>query len=178
MRYPIDLQLPLSLNSSHKLMQLVTGTLKCANISIGYSHHAADELVDKLLAGAPGTTVSEGVSLLLEATERGGQLEGPEEVVGFLEVGADGPDLVDQVLDAADTELAESLINDLVVVQGDAAAVNLTIATGVDKLTDGSAGGETVGDKGLNIADHVHGGLVDADEDTVVELAETQQLHD
>ena len=38
----------------------------------------------------------------------------PQEVVGDLEVGADSEDLVDQVLDTDDAELAESLLDDLV----------------------------------------------------------------
>ena len=51
-----------------------------------YSHHAANELVDLLLAVAPNTALLEGVALLLKATEWGGQLEWPQEVVGFLEL--------------------------------------------------------------------------------------------
>ena len=48
------------------------------------------------------------MSLLFEATEGGGELEGPKEVVGFLEVGADGPDFVDQILNAGNAELAKN----------------------------------------------------------------------
>jgi hypothetical protein len=145
---------------------------------VGYSHHAVDELVDEFFAVAPDTSVGEGVALLLETAEGGGELEGPEEVVGLLEVGADGPDLVDKVLNAGDTILAENLIDASVVVEGNAGAVDLTVTTGVDKLAGGGAGGETVGDEGLDVADHVHGSLVHAHENTVVELAETEELHD
>jgi hypothetical protein len=127
-------------------------------------------------AGSPCATVGEGVALLLKTTDGGGELEGPEEVVGFLEVGSDAPDLVNEVLNAGDTEFAEHAVNDFVVIEGNAGTVNLTVATSVDKLADGGTGRVAVSDKGLNVTNHVHGGLVDADENTVVELAETEKL--
>ena len=142
------------------------------------SHHAADELVDFLLTVAPGTTSLVRVSLLLEALKGGVELEGPQEVVGLLEVGTDGNDLVDEVLNAGDTRLAENAINDGVVIERNSGAVNLTEAAAVDELLDGGAGGVAVGDEGLNVADHVPGGLVQLDEGTVVELAESEELHD
>ena len=43
------------------------------------------------------------------------ELEGPQEVVGFLEVGTASVDFVDQILNADDAVLAESLLDDLVV---------------------------------------------------------------
>lgn len=142
------------------------------------SNHAADELVDVLLTVAPGTTSLIGVSLLLEALKGGVELEGPQEVVGFLEVGTDGNDLMDEVFNARDTRLAKNAINDGVVIKRNSGAVNLTEAAAVDKLLDGGAGGVAVGDEGLNVADHVPGGLVKLDESTVVELAESEELHD
>jgi hypothetical protein len=142
------------------------------------SNHAADELVDVLLTVAPGTTSLVGVSLLLEALKGGVELEGPQEVVGFLEVGTDGNDLMDEVFNARDTRLAKNAINDGVVIERNSGAVNLTEAAAVDELLDGGAGGVAVGDEGLNVADHVPGGLVKLDESTVVELAESEELHD
>ena len=38
--------------------------------------------------------------------------------------------------------------------------------------------GVAVGDVGLYSSDHVHGGLVESHEDTVVELSESQKLED
>jgi len=118
------------------------------------------------------------VSLLLEALGGGVELEGPQEVVGSLEVVANGPDLVDEVLNAGNTLGAELALNDGVVVQGDSGAVDLAEAAGVDQLADGGAGGETVGDEVLNLADHVPGGLVELHKHTVVDLTETEELHD
>lgn len=118
------------------------------------------------------------MSLLLETLSGRVELEGPEEIVGGLEVGSNSPDLVDEVLDAGDTVLAELGVNDGVVVDGDSGAVDLTVATSVDELLDGGAGGETVGDEGLDGTDHVPGGLVKLDEGTVVELSKSEELHD
>ena len=143
-----------------------------------YSHHAADELVDLLLAVAPNTASLEGVALLLEASERRAELEGPEEVVGLLESGTNSPDGVDEILNAGNTLLAEGLLNNGVVIEGDARSVDLAEAALVDQLTDGIASGIAIGDVGLNHADHVDGGAVELDEDGVVELSKSEELHD
>ena len=143
------------------------------------SHHAADELVDLLLAVAPDTALLVRVSLLLEATEWGGELEWPEEVVGLLEVGTDGPNLMDKILNAVDVAgFSEGLLDHRVVAEGDSRSVNLAETTLVDELADGITGWVAVGHVRLNNSDHVDGGAVKLDEDTVVELSQTEELHD
>lgn len=72
----------------------------------------------------------------------------------------------------------EGLVDDGVVIERNSAAVNFTEATAVDKFGDGGAGGVTVGDEGFNVADHVPGGAVKSNEDTVVKLTESKELHD
>ena len=62
------------------------------------------------------------------------QLEGPQEVIGLLEVGAAGSDLVDQVLDADDPVLAELALDGLVCAQGDALLPDLTIAAFINEV--------------------------------------------
>ncbi|BAT04446.1 Os08g0234050, partial [Oryza sativa Japonica Group] len=64
--------------------------------------HPPDELVDVVLTVAGITTLDIVVPLLLEATEWCLQLEGPQEVVGLLEVWTDSHDLVDKILNADD----------------------------------------------------------------------------
>jgi hypothetical protein len=118
------------------------------------------------------------VSLLLESAVGGGQLEGPQEVVGLLELGTAGGDLVDQVLDAGNAVLAKGALDDAVVGEGNPAAVDLSVATLVDELADGGAGGVAVGDEGLDPLDHVDSGLVELHEDSVVDLSQTQELED
>ena len=122
------------------------------------------------------TTLVEVQELLAEATVGGGQLEGPEEVGALLEVGSDGVDLVDQILDGEDIELAEDLLDLLVLHQRNALLVQLSESTLVDQLTDGLEVGVTVGDVGLDQTEHLHSGLVQAHEDGVVDLAQAEEL--
>lgn len=113
-----------------------------------------------------------------EATSGVAELEGPEEVGGLLEVGADGEDLVDKILHADNAVLAEVLLNDGVVSKGNTLLVDLSVSTLVDELLDGLQVGVTVGDPGLDDLEHLSGSLGDLDEDTVVDLEETEKLED
>ena len=142
------------------------------------SHHAADKLVDELLAVAPDTALLEGVALLLEAAEGRAELEGPEEVVGLLEVGTDGPNLMDQVLNAGNALLAKAVSDDGVVVKSNSGSVDLAVAALVDELAHGVAGWVSVSDVWLDNSEHVDGSLVQLDEDGVVQLTESEELHD
>lgn len=141
--------------------------------------HLADETVDVLLTVTSVTTLNEVLELAgVEAAVGVGQLEGPEEVVGLLEVGADGVDLVDQVLHADNAVLAEVLLDDLVVGEGDTLLVDLAVTALVEKLADGLQVGVTVGDVGVDDSQHLLGGLGQADEGTAVDLEQTEQLQD
>lgn len=114
---------------------------------------------------------------------------------------ADGSDLVNDVLDGDDAVLPEGTLDDSVRGKGDALLVDLAVSTLVDELADGlkvglSAGpddneksalgqrttrngrDEPVGDVGLDEEEHLGGGLGDLDEDTVVDLEETEELQD
>jgi len=62
------------------------------------SDHSLDKSVDESLSVSEGTSVGEWVSLLLESSQWGAELEWPQEVVGLLEVWSNGHDLVDEVL--------------------------------------------------------------------------------
>lgn len=119
-----------------------------------------------------------GELLALETTVGVRELEGPEEVGDGLEVGAAGGDLVNDVLDREDAVLAKVLLNDLVVVDGETLAVDLGVTTLVDEVTDGLEVGGTVGDVRLDELEHLRGGLGQSDEDTVVDLEETEELQD
>lgn len=139
--------------------------------------HLADESVDVLLTVTKVTTLDEVVELPgPESTSGVGELEGPEEVGGLLEVGADGVDLVDEILNADDAVLAEVLLDDGVVGERDALLVDLAISTLVDELTDGLEVGVAVGDERLDDLQHLKGGLGQLDEDTVVDLEKTEEL--
>lgn len=130
-----------------------------------------------VLTVAKVTTLDEVLELAgTEATSGVGQLEGPQEVAGLLEVGADGVDLVDQVLDADNAVLAKALLDDGVVGQRDALLVDLAVTALVDELADGLEVGVTVGNVGLDDLEHLRGGLGELDEDTVVDLEQTEEL--
>lgn len=113
-----------------------------------------------------------------ETTVRVGQVEWPQEVVDLLEVRTNGEDLVDQVLDGDDTVLAQSGLDDLVVRQSDSLGVDLTVTSLVDQLSDGGQVGVTVSDVWLSQLEQLRGSLGDLDEDTRVDLGQTEQLQD
>jgi hypothetical protein len=106
------------------------------------------------------------------------ELEGPEEVRGLLEVGADGEDLVDQIFHADNAELSETSLNEGVVGESNALLVNLSIATLVDQLPDGLEVGISVSNPGLDNLEHLKSGLGQTDEDTIVNLEKTKELED
>jgi hypothetical protein len=141
--------------------------------------HLPNEGVDMLLTVAEITTLDEVLELARTETTSGvAELEGPEEVGGLLEVGADGEDLVDEILHADDAVLAEVLLNDGVVGESDALLVDLAISALVDELLDALEVGVTVSNPRLDDLDHLSGSLGDADEDTVVDLEKTEELQD
>ena len=133
------------------------------------SDHSLDQLVDLVLSVAPDATVVVRMSLLSEALLGGVELEWPEEVVGLLEVGSEGGDLVDEVLNASNTVLlTKDLLDDGVVSEGDSGSVDLTVASLVDELLDGGLRRITIGDVRLDSSEHVNGCLVQSDEHSVV----------
>lgn len=141
--------------------------------------HLADETVDVLLTVTSVTTLDVVLELASAETTVGvGQLEGPEEVVGLLEVGANSVDLVDQILHADNAELAEVLLDDLVVGEGSALLVDLSVTTLVQKLADGLQVGVTVGNVGVDDGQHLLGSLGETNESTRVDLEQTQELED
>ena len=118
------------------------------------------------------------MSLLLPAVLWGVQLEWPQEVVGLLEGWSNSPDLVDEVLNAVDALLSKDTRDDAVVSQRDSGAVDLSIATLVDKSANAITGWVSIGDVWLDSSDHVDSGTVEANEHSVVDLSESEKLHD
>ena len=94
----------------------------------------------------------------------------------MLEVGADGEDLVDQILHADDAVLAEARLDDGIIGEGNALLLDLSVSTLVDELADGLQVGVSVSDPWLDNLEHLEGGLGHADKDTIVDLKETEEL--
>ena len=141
--------------------------------------HATHKAVDVALAVTSVTTLDEVVELALPvAASRAGQLEGPEELVHLLEVGAGSGNLVHNVLDRDDAVLAQVLLDDVVVRDGDALAVDLGVAALVQQLADALEVRLAVGHVRLNVLEHLLRRVVELHEHTVVDLQQTEQLHD
>lgn len=141
--------------------------------------HLLDQSIDVLLSVTKITTLN--VMLELPGSEAAGgvgQLEWPEEVAGLLEVGTNGEDFVDQVFHADDAVFAKVVLDQLVVGERDALLVDLAIATLVDQLTDRLEIGISICNVGVDDRKHLLGGLGELDENTVVDLEETEELKD
>ena len=90
--------------------------------------HQPEESVDLVLPVAEVTTLNKVVGLLSPSTSGVVQLEGPQEVRGILEVGANSQDLVDEILHADDSHLAELSLDDVVGGDGGTVSINLEIS--------------------------------------------------
>jgi len=140
--------------------------------------HAVEEAVDEGFAVTEVTTFDEVAALLAHTALGRGELEGPEAVGDLGELLAGGVDLVDHIFDADDGVVGVLGLDLLVVADLDALVVDAEVAALVEEAADGLEGGVTVGDVGLDEAEHVLHGLVELDEDGVEDLAEAEELED
>jgi len=113
-----------------------------------------------------------------ESSSRVAELEWPQEVGSIFEIGSDGEDLVDQILNADNTILAKAVLNNSVVGKSNALFVDLSISTLVDELTGGLKVGVSVGNPWLDNLQHLKSGLGHADKYTIVDLEKTEKLED
>ena len=142
------------------------------------SEHVGDELVDVLFTVAPGTSLHVRVSLLLEALGGGVKLEWPQEVVGFLEFWSTGDNFMNKILNTGDSDFTEFTFNDAVVGEWKSSSLDFTAASFIDEFADSLSGWITVGNEWLNHLDHVPCGLVEFDENGVVQLSQSEELQD
>jgi hypothetical protein len=77
-----------------------------------------------------------------------------------------------------DAVLAQQLLNDRVVSDRNALAVDFGVSPLVDQFSDCLQVNLAVGDVWLNKLEHLLGSLGDSDKDTVVDLEETEELED
>ena len=84
------------------------------------SDHFLHESVDKFFSVTVSSeSLCEGVSLDLESTERGTELEWPEEVVDFLEFWTASDDFVNDILNTVETVLSKDTLDNGVVGEWD-----------------------------------------------------------
>lgn len=85
---------------------------------------------------------------------------------------------MDEIFDSVDVLLSENLLNGSVGLEGNSLLVDLSVTSLEDELSDGFIAGITIGDVWLNSSEHIDGGFVKLDEDTVVELSQSEESHD
>ena len=141
-------------------------------------NHSVDELANEDFMVTVVTTLVEVSELLGETTSGGVELEGPEEVGGLLEVRTDGVDFVNEIFDGEDTVLTEDLLDLLVIDERDTLTVQLSVTTLVDEFADGLEVGVAVSNVGLDKTEHFRGGLVQTNEDSVVDLTKAEKSED
>jgi len=138
--------------------------------------HFLDQIVDVLLSVAKVTALDEVVGDFPPAASWAGKLDWVQVVVGGLEVIADGVDLVHQVLDAVDAQVAHGLLDNIVVADLDSLTVDLDGASLVDHVLDGLLGWVAPSDEWIADSKHLDAGLVESDEDGVSDLSESEEL--
>lgn len=133
-----------------------------------------------MLSVAPVTTTSlvEAVSLGDEAASRGGQLERPEESVDLLEVRTNSEDLVNDVLSTMNTQVAQVLGDQSVIGQRDSGSVDLQVTSLVHQLSDSGQRRVAEGNIRSHSSEHLGNGAVHLEENTVVELLQSEELQD
>jgi hypothetical protein len=114
----------------------------------------------------------------MEATVGVGQFEWPKEVAGLLEVGPHREDLMDQILNADNAIFAQVVLDKLVVGKSDTLLVDLSVAALVNELADGLEVGVSIGNIWVHDCEHLLGSLGQLDEDTTVDLEESEELED
>jgi len=138
-----------------------------------------DQSIDVFLSVTQITSLNEVLELSSsEATGWVAQFERPQEVRCLLEVRSNSVDLVDQILHADNAELAQGVLDQLVVGQGNSLLFDLSIAPLVDELSNGLEVGVAVGDVGVDDSQHLLRGFGQANENTVVDLEESEKLED
>jgi hypothetical protein len=137
--------------------------------------HLFEKTVDKFFPVTKVATFREVVGLFAPSATSVVQLEVPEEIVGHFEVGSDSENLVDEILDANDTEFAQSLFDDFV---GEGASATLQFAESalVNEFPNGFEVGITPSDVRIGDSQHAQRRFVQLNKSSVVDLTETQQL--
>merc|ERR1719427_2076035 len=107
------------------------------------------QFIDLVLSASEVTALHEVVDLLPPAAGGSVQLERPEKVGSVLEVGTNVENLVNQILDTDDSELAELVLGDVIGCNGSAITVHLDKSTLVDQIADRLEVRRSPGDVGL-----------------------------
>lgn len=144
---------------------------------VGNLVHLLDKSIDVLFSVTKVTTLNVVLEFSgSEATSWVAELEWPQEVGSLLEVWTDSVDLVDQVFHANHAELAQVVLDELVVCQGGSLLVDLSISSLVDELSDALEIWVAVGNVWVDDCQHLLRSLCQTNEDTIVDLEESEKL--
>jgi len=137
--------------------------------------HLVNEFIDVLLTVAPVTTLDEGMAFNVESSLGCVELEGPQEVVGLLEVWTTVRYLMDQVFHAYYPMLPQMLLDLLVRLDRNPGTGLLHVSALVNQLRHHLHAWISVGDVGLDKFQHLGSGFAELHKDAIVELSESQQ---
>jgi len=113
-----------------------------------------------------------------ETSSRVAEFERPKIISSLFEIWSNSEDLVDQILHADNAVLAEGVLDDGVIGESNALLVDLSVSTLVDELTNSLEVRVSVCDPWLDNLQHLESGLGHPNEDTIVDLEETEELED
>lgn len=107
-----------------------------------------------------GTFVQVAVSLFLNSFSGRVQSERIQEIGDLFEVLSERVDLIDDILNAFNSVLSESLIYELIGAKWNLLSVELSEPSFVDEIFDCLSGWVSVGNIWLDSSEHIHNGLV------------------
>lgn len=105
-----------------------------------------------------------------EPTGRVAQLEGPKKIGSLLEIGADGVNLMDKILHTDKAVLAQIILDELIVGQGDALLIDLAVAALVDEVAHCLDRRESIRNVRLHHFEHFRRRFRQPHEYTIVDL--------
>ena len=107
---------------------------------------------------------------LPEPTRWVAQLEWPQKVTCLLEIGSNRINLVNKILHAYHSILAQILFYESIIGKGNALLFNLAVAALVDQLANRFEVWVAISNKGLDDSEHLNCGFCETYEDAVVDL--------
>jgi len=106
------------------------------------------------------------------------EFEWPQETVGFSEVRSASVNFVNQIFNALNSELSEGLVDDIIIGDGDSLVENLSMSSLVDQRTNRLEVGISKSNVWFDALQHVQSGSSQSDENTIVNLSQSQELQD
>lgn len=139
--------------------------------------HLSQQLVDSLLPITRITPFNKMLELSLPPpTSRITQFERPQKVIRLLEIGSHSENLMNQILHTFNTVFSKGISDEGIVGEGNSGTVDFTVAALVDEVADRFEIGFPIGDVGLDDLEHFLGCFGEFDEDSVIDLEETEKL--